>query len=394
MAEEIKNFEISLQTRIFYGNKVIDKIENYLDSIEAKKVMLVCGRNFKSSSSFSKLHDALKEKLVGVYDQVKSHPTFDTFYKGGEMAREIGADTILSAGGGSSIDSGKGIALLRDESVNLKEFLVGYDETKGRIVKEYRQEPFKHVTVPTTFSSAETNGSAAVVDPSTKRKYILWSDASLPSAAFLDPELTETLPSEVTATSGMNTLAHCVETLYSVDIQPVSRSLALGALELISKNIQESVKGPDTINARGRMLIASSMAGYAYGNAVVSIHHAICHVLGSYFDIPHGVANSVMLPYVMTFMRKHLPDKIAETSYYLGISERTESTEKASLEAIEWVNRLRESLKVPTRLSELGISKSDLESIANWTMDDWVAFQSLRKIRGKEEIMEILSSAL
>lgn len=388
-----KSFEISLQTRLFFGNGSINEIQSYLDSTGSKKVMLVCGPNFRASTSFEKVKRSLGKKLAGVYDKVKPHPEFEVFYKGGEMARKLDVDTIVSAGGGSSIDSGKGIALLRDASIDLKEFLVTYDEKTGRHVKPYTSTPFKHITIPTTFSSAETNGSAAVVDPETKRKYILWSNDSLPSAAFLDPELTETLPDRTTASSGMNTLAHCVETLYSADLQPVSRSLALGALELIAANIKESVGSTTKTVARGNMLLASAMAGYAYGNAVVSVHHAICHVLGSYYDIPHGVANSVMLPYVMKFMSRHIPEKVAEVARYLGLSERSESDERAAEKATEWVMELRDSLGVNRKLSELGIDKSDLKSIAKWTTEDWVAFQSIRRIKGESEVEEILLSA-
>lgn len=388
-----KSFEISLQTRLFYGNGIISRIQSYLDSTGSTKVMLVCGPNFKVSKSFDKVKKALGPKLVGVYDKVESHPTFEVFYGGGEMARELGVDTVVSVGGGSSIDSGKGIALLRDPFIDLKEFLVSYDEKTGRHVKQYTSIPFKHVTIPTTFSSAETNGSAAVVDSSTKRKYILWSDDSLPSAAFLDPELTESLPDRTAASSGMNTLAHCVETLYSIDLQPISRSLAIGALELIAENIQKSISSPTNILARGNMLLASSMAGYAYGNAVVSVHHAICHVLGSYYNIPHGVANSIMLPYVMKFMSKHIPERVAEVAKYLGLKEKGDSDEEAAEKATEWVIRLRNSLGVNKKLSEVGIGESDLKSIAKRTTEDWVAFQSIRRIKGESEVEEILLSA-
>ncbi len=393
MESDNKSFVISLQTRLYYGNGSVSEIQSYLDSIGSNGVMLVCGPNFKSSSSYDKVVKALGPKLKGVYDKVESHPNFEVFYGGGQKARELKVDTVVSVGGGSSIDSGKGIALLKDPSIDLKDFLVSYDEKTGRKVKQYKSTPFKHVAIPTTYSSAETNGSAAVVDSSTKRKYILWSDESLPSAAFLDPELTESLPDQVSASSGMNTLAHCVETLYSVDLQPVSRSLALGALELIAKNIEKSIGTPTDINARGNLLLASSMAGYAYGNAVVSVHHAICHVLGAYYKIPHGTANSVMLPYVMKFMSKYVPDKVAEVARYLNISKEGDSDKMASEKAVRWVMDLRESLKVSKRLSELGVDKSDLKTIAKRTTEDWVAFQSIRKIKGEDEVEEILLSA-
>lgn len=389
-----KKFEISLRTKLFYGHNSVEDILQYLESIGSKSSMLVCGPNFRSTNSFSKVKEALGHHLTGVYDKVKPHPTFDVFYAGGEMARDLGVDTIISAGGGSSIDSGKGISLLRDPSINLKDFLVTYDEISGRHVKQYKSTPYKHVTIPTTFSSAETNGSAAVVDPETKRKYILWSDDSLPSAAFLDPELTRSLPDTTAASSGMNTLAHCVETLYSVDLQPISRSLAIGSLELITKSIIKSVKSNEKLLHRGKMLLASAMAGYAYGNAVVSVHHAICHVLGSYFDIPHGVANSVMLPYVMQFMSEYLPDRIAEIAKYTGLSGANDSDKVASEKAVDWVFNIRDSLGVSKSLSELGIKEADIEHIANWTIDDWVAFQSVRKIKGANEVEEILRAAL
>lgn len=390
----VKNFEISMKTQLFYGSGSINKLRDYLSSIGSRKVLVVCGPNFRKSESFVKVSNALGPMMAGVYDKVFSHPTFEVFYKGGKLAGEIGADTILSAGGGSSIDSGKGIALLRNLDVNLKEYLVEYDKEKGRSVKQFNGKPFRHVTVPTTFSSAETNGSAAVVDPETKRKYILWSDASLPSAAFLDPDLLESLPSAVAAASGMNTLAHCVETFYSADIQPVSSALTAGALELIASNIKKSTESPPDKDSRGMMLLASSMAGYAYGNAVVSLHHAICHVLGAYYNIPHGVANSIMLPYVMKFMTRFVPERIAEISRHIGLTEKNDTAHTAAEKATEWVSSVRDSLEVPRKLSDVGVKQSDLDTIAERTLQDWVAFQSVRGEVSREEVKEILESAL
>ncbi|MEM3804403.1 MAG: iron-containing alcohol dehydrogenase, partial [Conexivisphaerales archaeon] len=277
----VEKFEFAAPIEVFYGLGCINKLPSYLRDIGAKKVLLVCGKKFRETKNFSRITNMLREMHVATFDKVVPHPTLDLCKQAGEKARDNDVDTVLSVGGGSSIDTGKAVTILKEASTDLKDYLVTYNPKEGRRVKQFRGPRYLHIAAPTTFSSAEANGSAAIIEPNSGRKLILWSDALLPSAVFLDPVFPSTLPKELMAASGMNTLAHGIETLYSSELQPISEALALGSLELINKNQIGCVETKNNYEAIGMMQIASVMAGFVYANAVVSLHHAICHVLGA-----------------------------------------------------------------------------------------------------------------
>jgi alcohol dehydrogenase class IV len=386
-----KRFEFSAQVRVFYGKECTLHLPGYLDEIGAKRVILVCGKKFRETQHFEMITRILGKRLVATFDSVLPHPTVEICERAGRLARDKDVDAVLSVGGGSSIDTGKAVTLLKDEGTDLKEYLVSYDPVKGRSVKEFKGDKFIHIAIPTTFSSAEANGSAAVVDPVSRRKMILWSDASLPLAVFLDPVLPSTLPRELKAASGMNTLAHGIETMYSSELQPISEALALGSLELIKNNLMKCVEGE--LEATGMMQIASVMAGFAYANAVVSLHHAICHVLGALFNIHHGIANAIMLPYVMKDMVNYVPGSVARIGYMLGIAERQVDEVEAAERTVQWVEEFRDELNTPKRLRDVLVPQSKLPLIAEETMQDWVAFQGIRKIQSVDEILKILEDA-
>lgn len=386
-----KKFEFTAPVSIFYGKDCILRLPPYLDEIGAKRVILVCGKKFRETKNFETITHILGKRLVAIFDSVVPHPTIEICERAGRLARDVDVDAVLSVGGGSTIDTGKALTLLRDAKTDLREYLVAYDPVKGRSVKVFKGDKFIHIAIPTTFSSAEANGSAAVVDPVSKRKMILWSDASLPLAVFLDPVLPTTLPKELKAASGMNTLAHGIETMYSSELQPISEALALGSLELIKNNLMKCMEGD--LESTGLMQIASVMAGFAYANAVVSLHHAICHVLGAFFNIHHGIANAIMLPYVMRDMVNYVPSNIARIGYRLGIAERQIDEIEAAKRTVEWVEEFRDELNTPKRLRDVLVPQSKLPFIAEETMKDWVAFQGIRKIKSVDEILKILEDA-
>ncbi|MEM3804184.1 MAG: iron-containing alcohol dehydrogenase [Conexivisphaerales archaeon] len=388
-----QNFEFSAPVRITYGSGCIDRLPSYLRSVGSKRVLIICGKNFRETPNFDRISRLLNDLLVASFDSVVPHPTLEICESAGKLAREVDADTILSVGGGSSIDTGKAATLLKDGNTDLRDYLVTYDPKEGRKVKQFTGSCYLHVAVPTTFSSAEANGSAAVVESATRRKLILWSDASLPSAVFLDPTLLSTLPRELMAASGMNTFAHGIETIYSSELQPISEALAFGSLELIKEFLPRCVESRDDYEAIGMMQIASVMAGFAYANAVVSLHHAICHVLGAMFNIHHGIANSIMLPYVMKDMVDYVPDSIARIGRRLNIVKKEVDNTTAGLETVRWVEQFRSRIGTPKRLRDVGVPRSKLPVAAEETMKDWVAFQGLRKVESSEEVLRILEAA-
>ncbi|MGI0090943.1 MAG: iron-containing alcohol dehydrogenase family protein, partial [Nitrososphaerales archaeon] len=338
LAYHTQKFEFFSPTRIVFGLQSLGRIDSYLAGLDSKRVMIVCGKNFRKTENFQKVADSLGSHLVGTFDSVTPHPTLDLCEEAGREAAKLEIDTVVSVGGGSSIDVGKAATLLREGSTKLRDYLVTFDVSKGRQVKQFQGKAYRHIAIPTTFSSAEANGSAAVVEADTRRKLILWSDSSLPSAIFLDPELVASLPRELMAASGMNTLAHCMETMYSRDLQPISEALAIGSLELIKDNLPACISAThQDIEALGMMQIASAMAGFAYGNAVVSLHHAICHVLGARFNVHHGIANSVMITYVLRDMMDHIPGQIATIGYKIGIVPLGTNPREAAISVVKWV---------------------------------------------------------
>ena len=239
------------------------------------------------------------------------------------MGRACGADAVISIGGGSVMDTAKGIAILLKEGGSLLDY-------QGFQVLTRRQTP--HIAIPTTAGTGSEVTYVAVVKDHQKKQKLLFGDYHIiPDTAILDPALTVDLPPRLTAATGLDAFSHGLEALSSAQREPVADALGLHAIRLIKEFLPRALKNGADLAARGQMLIAASLGGAAFSNAQVGLIHAIAHVVGARHGVHHGMANAILMPHVMRFNNSVVADRFRLAAEAMGADVRGMSDEAAGL---------------------------------------------------------------
>ena len=263
---------------------------------------------------------------------------------------------MIGLGGGSALDTAKGIAVLAANPGKVSDY-VGLDRVSS--------PGLPTIMVPTTAGTgSEVTFTAVFTDRKTKTKGGINSRFLYPTVALLDPELTLSLPPEVTAQTGLDALTHAMEAYTSNQANPLSDLVALKAISLIGRSLKRAVRKGTDIEAREDMLLGSLLAGMALANAGVTAVHAMAYPLGAFFNIPHGLANAVLLPYVLEYNRPSCPDRFARLGNALSPSRITSSIEQEARKCVVKVIRLSRSIGIPERLSEPKIPKKAIPQMA------------------------------
>ena len=223
-------------------------------------------------------------------------------------------------------------------------------------------------------------------------KLIFNSPFLMPDVAILDPELTLSLPPGLTAATGMDALTHAIETYISTGSQPLSDALAIGAIKMISANLRQAVQHGEDLEARGAMLLAANMAGIAFSNALLGIVHAMAHPCGGRYGVPHGVANSILLPCGMEYNLPACAPRLAEVAAALGVDTRGMDAEAAARAGIEAVRQLARDCGLPTRLSEIGVPHDGLAQMAEDSQGD-ADMMTNPLYAGEEEVLALYERA-
>lgn len=347
-----------LPTKILFGIGSINELGREVLEFNAKKVLVITDPGVVKAELHKEIIESLNRSRieVQVFAEVESDPSIDTAAKAAELAKEFCVDVIVAIGGGSVLDAAKSAALLVTNSGNLKDF-AGVNKVK------YPGIPV--IAVPTTAGTgSEVTIFAVMSDSVNNEKFTISSPLIAPRVAVLDPALTLTLPRGITASTGMDALTHAIEAYTSTIAQPATDGLALQAIELISKNLRVAVWRGDNIQARGNMLQASLLAGIAFNNAFLGLSHAIASPLGAHFHIAHGIANAVMLPYVMEYNSVTAADKFAVVARLMDVNDKELNTRSLARQAVTAVEELCNDIGIPNRLRDIGAKEDLLQVVA------------------------------
>lgn len=392
------NFEFTnalIPRKIIFKQGAIKEIGRILEGISSKRALLICGKDiYGSTNIIDRLKNILKDRCVGVFNGVKPHAITTTISDGSQVCRELGADVLISIGGGSSHDTAKGIAILIAEGGNnILDYHVIFEPPDLMKIPELPHEKLPIITIPTTLSGAEMIGAAGYTDPITKYKKIVLDPKVTPIVVTYDPEVALTTPVEVFISTGMNALDHCIETIYSRRHQPISDVLAMEAIILLVDCLPKCVKDKSNIDAREKGQLASCMAALAYSNSWLGINHAISHCLGARYGIPHGIAHAIMLPHGMRFNLEVTADRQALIARAMGVETKGMSEVAAGAAGADAVVQLNEILRLPRRLRDVGVPKEGLDILAEDTMQDRQLYFNPKRIECKEQVLEILRNA-
>ena len=348
----MQKFNWNYPTTMWVGENRIKDLSSACKTLNIKKPLLVTDSGLAQSNIVKNALSNLKEDgiTVELYSNVVGNPTGSNVNEGVDCYKKNKCDGVIAFGGGSGLDVGKAVAFMSCQTLPIWEFEdVGDNWTKANSDKV---API--IAVPTTAGTGSETGRASVIlNEETGVKNIIFHPKFLPSIVILDPVLTVALPPKITAATGMDALAHNLEAYCAPGFHPMADGIALEGMRLINKWLIEAVKNGSNLDARMNMLTAASMGATAFQKGLGAIH-SLSHPVNALNNVHHGLSNAIFMPYVLTYNRNEIEQKIIKICDYLELKEKTFEG------FINWVLDLRKKLDIPHKLSEI-IEEKDLQ---------------------------------
>lgn len=335
----------------------IDEIPSLLAKLNKKSILLVTDGFLRRTGITKPLEDALSANSIKctVYDKTRPNPTVRNVEEARGLYVEEGCDVLIAFGGGSSMDCAKAVGA----RIAYPKKPLG--KLRGNL-RVLRRIPTL-IAIPTTAGTgSEVTLTAVVTDEKTKHKYTMNDFPLIPRYAVLDPKVTFTLPPHLTATTGMDALTHAVEAYIGRSTSRETRQKALRATSLVFSNVEKAYKNGEDLEARSNMLEAAYLAGIAFSKSYVGYIHAVAHSLGGQYNIPHGLANSVLMPIVLEEYGESVYRKLHRLGVAAGVSSESDTHEAGAKKFIEAIKELNRRMEIPERLS--GIKKEDISTMA------------------------------
>jgi alcohol dehydrogenase len=382
-------YQFFLNTKILFQAGISGDFSNELSQMNIGSWLLVTDPFFAHNGVAEKIRAGIEAagcRVTGIFSDVPPNSELRVVQACIELAKQVGAEAIVALGGGSAIDTAKAANIVLSLGGDLVEDYSGA-QTIPRALNPL-------IAIPTTAGTgSEVTSSAVIFDEASQRK-LSFNDSYLrPSLALLDPELTLSLPPKATAMTGMDALTHSIESYTSVQSNPMSDALAMKAIKMIHLNLFKAVERGDDLAARSEMIIAANMAGIAFDQAMVGVVHSMSHATGGIAHVPHGMANSIYLPYGMEYNLEVCAERYAGIARRLGVDTAKMDKVSAARAAIQAVRDLRTSLKqlcgLPDRLRDAGVQEGQLEEIAHAAVEDGASFFNPREVIYEEVLQKI-----
>tara|TARA_A100001035_G_scaffold223784_1_gene184337 strand:+ start:904 stop:2067 length:1164 start_codon:yes stop_codon:yes gene_type:complete len=359
----MKKFNWNYPTTMWVGENRIKDISLACKNLNLKKPLFVTDDQLVNKKIVKDTLINLKNEnvTVEVFSNVKGNPTGTNVYEGVVFYKEKKCDGVIAFGGGSGLDVGKAIAFMSGQTLPIWDF-----EDVGDNWKKANSEKISPIiAVPTTAGTGSETGRASVIlNEKTGVKNIIFHPKFLPSIVILDPTLTIDLPPNVTAATGMDALAHNLEAFCAPGYHPMADGIALEGMRLIKKWLLEAVKNGSNIEARMNMLTAASMGSTAFQKGLGGIH-SLSHPVNAVNNIHHGLSNAIFMPYVLSFNRDVIENKIVKVCEYLDLKDKSFDT------FLNWVLDLRNNLNIPHKLSEVIENNDfDLDKLSKMALND------------------------
>ena len=350
----------------YFGPGARKELPGVVARLGFKKALVVTDKGLVKFGVAKMVTDVLEEAGIAyeMYSEVKPNPTVTNVKMGVDAFAAAGADFIVAIGGGSAMDTAKGIGIV----TNNPEFadvvsLEGCAPTKKKTV------PI--IALPTTAgTAAETTINYVIIDEEKQKKMVCVDPNDIPCCSIIDAELMYTLPKGTTAATGMDALTHAIEGYITKAAWELSDMFEIEAIRMINKHLRTAVYDPTNPVGRNGMAVAQYVAGMAFSNVGLGVVHGMAHPMGSLFDIPHGVANALLLPTVMEFNKPVCIDKYVEIAKAMDAYKDGMTKAEAAQAACDAVRALAIEVGIPQHLSEIGIKEEDIDALADQAIAD------------------------
>ncbi|HIJ79859.1 MAG TPA: iron-containing alcohol dehydrogenase [Deltaproteobacteria bacterium] len=383
-----QSFTVTQPTRICFGENSINDLAALVEDLGGSKVFIVVDPGVKNAGLLARVTAPLEKNKIPfeVYDKVDPEPGLKLADDGAKLAKKAKCDCVIGVGGGSAMDVAKAISILLTNGGKAVDY-IGLGMIKKPGVPK--------IMVPTTAGTgAEVTFTAVFINEKTKSKAGMNGDHLYPEAAVLDPALTVSMPPHITATTGIDALTHALESYVSTQAHTISEMYALEAIDLISNNLGEAYANGDNMEARSNMLLGSLLAGKALATAGVGLVHAMAYPLGGMFGIPHGLANAVLLPYVMAYNIIGNPAKFAVLAEIMGQKTEEMSLRDAAEASVEAVYRLNQDVGIPSSLADLKIPKNKIPEMAKIALTVKRPVENNPRKPSLEDVIRIYETAM
>lgn len=373
----------------YFGPGAREVLPSEISRLGLHKALVVTDKDLVKFGVAEKVLEVLRSAGIPfeVFSEIKPNPTVANVKAGLVAYASSGADFIIAIGGGSSIDTAKAVGIVSNnpqfsDIVSLE----GVADTKKKSV------PI--IALPTTAgTAAEVTINYVITDEENHKKMVCVDPNDIPAIAIVDAELMYTLPKSLTAATGLDALTHAIEGLITKGAWEMSDMFEIKAIEMIARYLETAVAEPSNVEARNGMAVAQYIAGMAFSNVGLGVVHGMAHPLGARFDIPHGVANALLLPIVMEFNAPAALEKYVEIAKAMNVYVSGMTAEQAADAAVNAVKELSVKVGIPQHLSELCIKESDLEMLAADAFADVCTPGNPREVN-KEIIYDLYKKAL
>ena len=359
----MQNYNWNYPTTMWVGENRIKDLGTACKKLNINKPLLVTDNGLAKGKIIEDSIALLKKENlpVEVFSNVDGNPTGSNVVEGVEFYKNNKCDGVIAFGGGSGLDVGKAIAFMSGQSLSIWEF----EDVGDNWSKANSDAIAPIVAVPTTAGTGSETGRASVIlNEKTGEKKIIFHPKFLPSIVILDPVLTLELPPKITAATGMDALAHCLEAYCAPGFHPMADGIAIEGMRLINKWLLKAFKNGKDIEARMNMLTAASMGSTAFQKGLGAIH-SLSHPVNALNNIHHGLSNAVFMPYVLTFNKKEIEQRIIKLCEYLDLKDNSFDG------FLNWVLDLRKELNIPHKLSEVIEEKDfDIEKLSKMALAD------------------------
>lgn len=350
----------------YFGPGARKELPGVVDRLGFKKALVVTDKGLMKFGVAKMVLDVLDEANIpyAVFDEVKPNPTVTNVKMGIQALRDAQADFIVAIGGGSAMDTAKGVGIV----CNNPEFedivsLEGVADTKKKTV------PI--IALPTTAgTAAETTINYVIIDEEKQKKMVCVDPNDIPCVAIVDAELMYSLPKSLTAATGMDAMTHAIEGLITKGAWELSDMFEIKAIEMIHRYLPIAVDEPTNPEGRNGMAVAQYVAGMAFSNVGLGVDHGMAHPLSALHDVPHGVACAMLLPTIMRWNASAALDKYVDIAKAVGVYRDGMTREEAAEAACDEIANLSRRVGIPAHLSELGITEKDIDALADQAIAD------------------------
>ena len=348
----------------YFGAGSISEIVTEAKKRAFKKALVVTDPDLIKFNVAKNVTDLLEEAGLAyeIFSQVKANPTVKVVKAGIEAFKAAGADYLIAIGGGSSMDTAKAIGII----INNPEY-ADVTSLEGAIDTKNPSVPI--IAVPTTAgTAAEVTINYVITDKEKKRKFVCVDPHDIPVVAIIDAKMMSSMPKGLTASTGMDALTHAIEGYTTLGAWELTDMMHLKAIEIISRSLRKAVENDP--QGREDMALGQYIAGMGFSNVGLGVVHGMAHPLGAFYDTPHGIANAVLLPYVMEYNAEYTGEKFKYIAEAMGVDTTNMNQAEYRAAAVNAVKQLSKDVGIPEKLHEIGVKEEDLQALSESAFAD------------------------